>query len=61
MSCVSEFLELEFKVFGGIDLFLSVLGLEIVVEDGDNVTIYLGWVVLVMVVLEAVGKTFWRM
>lgn len=36
---VDEFGDLEFQVFGGVDLLLGVLCLEILVKHGDDVAI----------------------
>ena len=39
---VDEFGDLEFEVFGGVDLLLGVLRLEVLVEYGDDVAVDLG-------------------
>jgi hypothetical protein len=36
---VDEFGDLEFQVFGGVDLLLGVLCLEVLVEYGDDVAV----------------------
>lgn len=39
---LKEFGDLEFEVFGGVDLLLGVLRLEVLVEYGDDVAVDLG-------------------
>lgn len=54
---VDEFGDLEFQVFGGVDLLLGVLRLEVLVEYGDDVAVDLGDVELEEML--AVGEREW--